>query len=130
MSDFDKALDWLEEHTEEVAKGFDAIVEKMYSELRDVPDRVAMVRLLQREGKKHLGELGDELSLSRQLVAYHEKALERIGVLSSKLDKAPKDYPAVAVRYVELTSLGERMLAYLESEVLRTSNQTTKEGET
>lgn len=123
MSDFDKALDWLEEHTEEATKGLDAIVEKMYSELRDVPDRVAMVRLLRREGRKHLGELRDELSLSRQLVAHHEKALERIGALSSKLDKAPKDYPAVEVRYVELTSLGERMLTYLESEGLRSSNQ-------
>jgi len=116
MSNFNKALDWLENHVEEAAKGLDAIVEKMYSELRDVPDRMAMTRLLQREGKKHIAELVKELSLNHKVVVYHEKALERIGVLSSELDNAPDGYPAVLVRYVAITSLGERMLKYLETE--------------
>ncbi len=117
MSEFEKALDWLEDHTKEIAEGFDLIVEKMYAELRDVPDRIAMVRLLQRDGRKHLAELAEELSLGRKVIAYHERSLERIGVLSSELGKAPEGYPAVYVRYVEVTSLGERMMKHLDKEV-------------
>jgi hypothetical protein len=127
MKGIDKLLDaflvFAEENPELIAEGINDVVAKMYAELRDFPDRIAMARLLQRGGRKHLGELKDELSLSRKLVAHREKALERIGVLSSKLDDAPEDYPAAMVRYVEITPLGERMLKYLETKEHCSSEQ-------
>ena len=118
MKDFDKALDWLEDNTKESIIGINLIVEKMYAEFRDVPDRVAMVRLILSAGRKFLEELAKELSLDWKVMVYHEKALERIGVLTSELDYSPEGYTdAIMVRYVSVTSFGERMLKYLDSKV-------------
>ncbi len=117
MSEFEKALDWLESHTEEASEGINRLLKKIQTDIQETPNRIAMLRLLHQGGRKHLAELVEELSLGRKLVAYHEKRLERYGMVSSKLDKAPEGYPAVYVRYVELTPLGERMMRHLDKEV-------------
>ncbi len=116
MSDSDKGIEWLEANIDNAIKGLDLIVAQMCDQLR-APERLAMVLLLRREGRKHISELVDELSLSRKWVAHHEKVLEKWGIVSSKLDKAPNDHAAVFVRYVELTRMGENMLKCLEAGV-------------
>ena len=108
-------MEWLEANIDNAVKGFDAIVVKMFDQLR-VPERLAIVQLLQRGERKHLVEIADDLSLDRNLVAHHEKALEKWGIVSSELDDAPEDYPAVLVRYVKVTPIGVRMLECLEAE--------------
>lgn len=110
----DKGIEWLEANIDNAIKGIDLIVAQMYDQLR-APERLAMVILLRREGRKHISELINELSLSRKWVAHHEKVLEKWGIVSSKLDKAPKGYAAALVRYVELTPMGENMLKCLEA---------------
>lgn len=115
MSNPDKGIEWLEANINNAIKGLDLIVAQMYDQLR-APERLAMVLLLQRDGRKHLSELKNELSLSRKWVAYHEKVLEKWGIVSSRLDKAPRGYAAGLVRYVELTRMGENMLKCLEGE--------------
>lgn len=116
MSDPDKGMEWLEANIDNAIKGLNQLVIDMYAQLRNSPERLAMVLLLRREGRKHLSELKDELSLNRKLVAHHEKVLEKWGIVSSRLDKAPRGYAAGLVRYVELTRIGENMLTCLEAE--------------
>ena len=115
-SDPDKGMEWLENNIDNAIKGLNLIVTEMYDQLRNSPERLAMILLLRRDGRKHLSELKDELSLSRKAVAHHAKVLERWGIVSSRLDDAPEDYAAVLVRYVELTPMGENMIKCLEAE--------------
>ena len=96
----DKGIEWLEANINNAAKGLNLIIAKMLDQLRD-PERLAMVLLL-RDGRKHISELKDELSLSRQLVTHHAKVLEKWGIVSYD---DPKDYAAELVRYVELTTM-------------------------
>jgi len=114
MSNSDKGIEWLEANIDNAIKGLDLFVADVYDQLR-APERLAMVLLLRREGRKHISELKDELSLSRKMVAHHEKVLEEYGIVSSRLDKAPRGYAAALVRYVELTRMGENMLKCLEA---------------
>ncbi len=112
----DKGMEWLEANIDNAVKGLELIITKMYAQLRNSPERLAMVLLLRRKGRKHISELKDELSLSRVIVAHHVKVLEKYGIVSSKLDDAPKGYAAELVRYVELTTIGENMVKCLEAE--------------
>ncbi len=115
MSDPDKGIEWLEANIDNAIEGLNHIVTKMYDQLR-IPERLSMVLLLRRDGRKHLAEISEELPLSRKLVAHHEKVLEKWDIVSSKLDKAPRGYAAELVRYVKLTPIGENMMRCLEAE--------------